>query len=118
MKPKISTKKQPAADKIKKIGKQQVTLTNQDKLYFPDDDITKGDVIDYYQKIAKFILPHLKNRPQSLNRFPNGIKGLVFIRKMQMNTHRIGSHYRKYSLKVMINTLIILFVMIRKHWLI
>ncbi|WP_100375384.1 DNA ligase D [Chryseobacterium geocarposphaerae] len=81
MKPKTSTKKQPAADRVKKIGKQQVTLTNQNKLYFPEDDITKGDVIDYYQKIAKFILPHLKNRPQSLNRFPNGIEGLSFYQK-------------------------------------
>ncbi len=81
MKPKTSTKKQPAADRVKKIGKQQVTLTNQNKVYFPEDDITKGEVIDYYQKIAKFILPHLKNRPQSLNRFPNGIEGLSFYQK-------------------------------------
>ncbi|WP_426277902.1 DNA ligase D [Chryseobacterium sp. S-02] len=81
MKQKAPTKKQSAKDSVKKIGKQQVTLTNQNKLYFPEDGITKGDVVDYYQSISKFILPHLKNRPQSLNRFPNGINGLSFYQK-------------------------------------
>lgn len=79
MKAKATTKK--TTDKVRKIGKQQVTLTNQNKIYFPDDEITKGDIIDYYQSVSKFILPHLKNRPQSLNRFPNGIEGLSFYQK-------------------------------------
>lgn len=65
----------------KKIGKQELKLTNQNKIYFPEDDVSKGDVIDYYQSISKYILPHLKNRPQSMNRFPNGIKGLSFYQK-------------------------------------
>ncbi|WHF53104.1 DNA ligase D [Chryseobacterium gotjawalense] len=58
-----------------------VKLTNQNKIYFPESGITKGEVIDYYQSVAKYILPHLKNRPQSLNRFPNGIEGLSFYHK-------------------------------------
>lgn len=66
---------------IKKIGKQELKLTNQNKIYFPDDDVTKGDVIDYYQSISKYILPYLKARPESMNRFPNGIKGLSFYQK-------------------------------------
>lgn len=65
----------------KKIGKHTVKLTNQNKVYFPESGITKGDVVEYYQSVAKYILPHLKNRPQSLNRFPNGIKGLSFYHK-------------------------------------
>lgn len=65
----------------RKIGKQELKLTNQNKIYFPDDDVSKGDVIDYYQSISKYILPHLKSRPQSMNRFPNGIKGLSFYQK-------------------------------------
>ncbi|KIC62700.1 DNA ligase D [Chryseobacterium taiwanense] len=81
MKAKTPAKKVTDTDKVKKIGKQQVTLTNQNKLYFPADGITKGEVVDYYQSISKFILPHLKNRPQSLNRFPNGIEGLNFYQK-------------------------------------
>lgn len=75
------TRKAPEKDQVKKIGKQQVTLTNQNKLYFPEDGVTKGDIVDYYQRISKFILPHLRNRPQSLNRFPNGIGGLSFYQK-------------------------------------
>ncbi|MPT32582.1 MAG: DNA ligase D [Chryseobacterium sp.] len=68
-------------DLIKKIGKQELKLTNQNKIYFPEDDITKGDVIDFYQSISKYILPHLRDRPQSMNRYPNGIKGLSFFQK-------------------------------------
>jgi bifunctional non-homologous end joining protein LigD len=68
-------------DLNKKVGKQELKLTNQNKIYFPDDDVSKGDVIDYYQSISKYILPYLKDRPESMNRFPNGIKGLSFYQK-------------------------------------
>lgn len=79
---KATTKKRTGKDNmVKKIGKQELKLTNQNKIYFPDDDVTKGDVIAYYQSISQYILPHLKERPQSMNRFPNGIKGLSFFQK-------------------------------------
>lgn len=61
--------------------KREVKLTNQKKIYFPNSGITKGDLISYYQSVAKYILPHLKLRPQSLNRFPNGIEKLNFYQK-------------------------------------
>jgi bifunctional non-homologous end joining protein LigD len=63
------------------LNRHKVKLTNQDKIYFPKDDITKGDVIEYYQSVADYILPHLKNRPLSLNRFPNGIEEQNFYQK-------------------------------------
>ena len=66
--------------KAQKMTKS-VKLTNQDKVYFSESGITKGEVVDYYQSVSKYILPHLKNRPQSLNRFPNGIEGLSFYHK-------------------------------------
>ncbi|MCX8533764.1 DNA ligase D [Chryseobacterium luquanense] len=83
MKAKTSTKKAETSDNDKEItvNKQKVKLTNQDKIYFPKDGITKGEVIDYYQSVSKYILPHLKNRPLSLNRFPNGIEELGFYQK-------------------------------------
>ncbi len=56
-------------------------LTNLDKIYFPDDGISKGDVINYYKSISKYILPYLKDRPQSLNRQPNGIAAKGFYQK-------------------------------------
>jgi len=55
------------------MKKDQPTLSNLSKLYWPDDKITKGDLINYYESIAPFILPYLKNRPLSLKRNPNGI---------------------------------------------
>ncbi|KVV15712.1 DNA ligase D [Flavobacterium sp. TAB 87] len=65
----------------KKIGKQQLVFTNQSKIYFPEDNITKGDLIAYYDEVASFILPYLKGRPESLNRFPNGIDQPSFYQK-------------------------------------
>lgn len=63
------------------LNRHKVKLTNQDKVYFPKDEVTKGDVIEYYQSVADYILPHLKNRPLSLNRFPNGIEEQNFYQK-------------------------------------
>lgn len=83
MKSKTESKKTEVTEKEKEItlDKHLVKLTNQDKMYFPKDGITKGDVIEYYQSIARYILPYLKNRPLSLNRFPNGIKEQGFYQK-------------------------------------
>ena len=64
-----------------KIGKTTLHLTNQNKIYFPDDKITKGDVVNYYKEVADIMLPYLKDRPQSMNRFPNGINGQSFYHK-------------------------------------
>jgi bifunctional non-homologous end joining protein LigD len=58
-----------------------VQLTNLQKVYWPEDGYTKGDLIDYYRQVSSFILPHLKDRPQSLHRHPNGIHGKSFFQK-------------------------------------
>lgn len=52
----------------------EVSLTNMDKIYWPEEKISKGELLRYYYKIRKTILPYLKGRPQILKRFPNGIK--------------------------------------------
>jgi bifunctional non-homologous end joining protein LigD len=64
-----------------KIGRNIVSISNRKKVYWPDEGFTKGDVIDYYDKIADHILPHLKGRPLSLKRNPNGIKDSGFYHK-------------------------------------
>ena len=64
-----------------KIGKTTLHLTNQNKIYFPEDSITKGEIVQYYNEVADFILPYLKDRPQSMNRFPNGINAPGFYQK-------------------------------------
>jgi len=63
------------------FGKIAVKISNYDKIYFPKDKITKGDVIEYYQQVAPYILPYLKNRPESLKRNPNGILDEGFYHK-------------------------------------
>jgi bifunctional non-homologous end joining protein LigD len=57
-------------------------------VYFPEDGITKGDIIDYYRRIAPYMLPYLKKRAQSLNRHPNGIDKPGFYHK-DMDTDQI-----------------------------
>ena len=84
MKAKDAPKKSTQPDEKEKeitLNRHTVKLTNQDKIYFPKDGITKGDVIEYYQSVAEYILPYLKNRPLSLNRFPNGIEEQGFYQK-------------------------------------
>lgn len=59
---------------VHKVNGHELKFTNLDKLFWPDEKITKRDLINYYEQAAPFILPYLKDRPQSMNRYPNGIK--------------------------------------------
>ncbi|WP_345028811.1 DNA ligase D [Ravibacter arvi] len=59
----------------------RLEFSNLKKVLWPDDGYTKGDMLMYYSTVARYILPYLKNRPQSLNRYPNGIKGGSFYQK-------------------------------------
>ena len=67
--------------KIVEISGRRLELTNLEKIFWPDEGYTKGDLIDYYRSVAPVILPHLKDRPQSLRRSPNGIEGEDFFQK-------------------------------------
>jgi bifunctional non-homologous end joining protein LigD len=64
-----------------KVGKTVLKLTNQNKIYWPDEKITKGDLVKYYSEVSDLMLPYLKDRPQSLHRFPNGIRDAGFYQK-------------------------------------
>jgi bifunctional non-homologous end joining protein LigD len=66
---------------VLKSGGTEVKLSNLDKIFWPEEKVTKGDVIKYYQSVSKYILPFLKDRPQSLLRTPNGIKDGGFFQK-------------------------------------
>ncbi|HUA20248.1 MAG TPA: DNA ligase D [Bryobacteraceae bacterium] len=63
------------------IDGQRLKLTNLNKIFYPDDGVTKRDVINYYDAVAGLILPHLRDRPLSLKRYPNGITGQFFFQK-------------------------------------
>lgn len=69
------------AHKSKRSKKEEPALTHLDKIYWPEEKYTKGDLITYYQEVAPFILPYLKNRPIMLHRYPNGIEGTSFYQK-------------------------------------
>jgi bifunctional non-homologous end joining protein LigD len=64
-----------------RIGRREVQFSNLDKRMYPAVGFTKGQVIDYYIRIASYILPHLKDRPITLKRFPDGIEGEHFYEK-------------------------------------
>lgn len=66
---------------VRSAPPQPELVTNAQKLYFPEDNITKGDVAAYYARHADLIVPYLKGRPQSLLRHPNGIDGESFFQK-------------------------------------
>jgi len=83
---KKSKKSDPFLDKsgdtqVKQLNGHALKFTNLGKPYWPEEGYTKRDMLNYYFQVAPVILPYLKDRPQSLNRFPNGIKGKSFYHK-------------------------------------
>jgi bifunctional non-homologous end joining protein LigD len=67
--------------------KRRVSLTNLDKVFFPQIGATKGDLLAYYEGIAPYLLPHLKNRPMVMKRYPNGAGGEFFFMKRAPDPH-------------------------------
>ncbi len=63
------------------IAGKQVRVSNLDKVMYPEAGFTKGQVIDYYVRVAPVLLPHLRGRPLTLKRYPNGVTGMHFYEK-------------------------------------
>jgi bifunctional non-homologous end joining protein LigD len=70
-----------ATTSLLRIGNKELALSNLDKVMYPETGFTKGQVIDYYTRVAPYLLPHLKNRPITLKRFPDGVAGEHFYEK-------------------------------------
>ncbi|MEA2499549.1 MAG: bifunctional non-ous end joining protein LigD [Actinomycetota bacterium] len=66
---------------IARSGDKELSLSNLDKIYFPEEGFTKGDVLTYYFNISPTMLPHLVDRPLTLKRMPNGIHSDFFYEK-------------------------------------
>ena len=64
-----------------KVNRHELAFTHLNKLYWPKEKITKRDLLNYYHAVAPYMLPYLKDRPQSLNRHPNGIGAAAFYQK-------------------------------------
>jgi bifunctional non-homologous end joining protein LigD len=63
------------------VGRRRIEVSNLDKVLYPGTKFTKAELIDYYVSVSKFILPHLKDRPVTLKRFPDGVFGEAFYEK-------------------------------------
>ena len=70
-----------AAPQVTQIGKHRIKLTNLDKVLFPEANIIKAEVIQYYHQMAPVLLRHIKHRPLSFIRYPDGIHGEHFYQK-------------------------------------
>jgi len=71
---------EPPRDVIRK-GSRELRLSNLDKLFWPDEGITKGDLVDYYRQVAPVLVPHLRGRPFTMRRYPDGAYGKAFFQK-------------------------------------
>lgn len=69
------------ASALVSVGDRELSVSNLDKVMFPKTGFTKGQVLDYYARIAPYLLPHLFERPLTLKRYPNGVEGHVFYEK-------------------------------------
>jgi bifunctional non-homologous end joining protein LigD len=69
------------AQGVVRRGNRELKLSNLDKPFWPDEGITKGDLLDYYERIAPVLLPHVKDRPFTMRRYPDGAYGKAFFQK-------------------------------------
>ncbi|HEX3444207.1 MAG TPA: non-homologous end-joining DNA ligase [Chthoniobacterales bacterium] len=84
------------------VNGKRVKVSNLQKVFYPATGFTKADVIDYYKRVSPVLLPHLKDRPISLKRYPDGVDGFFFYEKQcpshrpeWINTARVPSQRRQ-----------------------
>ena len=71
----------PKGDLLVKVGREQVSVTSLDRIYWPDENLTKFDLLTFYLKVADYIMPYLQDRPAILQRYPRGIKAPMFFQQ-------------------------------------
>jgi len=69
------------------VDGRTLTLTNLGKVLYPETGFTKAEVLDYYQRVASVLLPHIAGRPLTLKRYPEGVGGEAFFQK-HVTEHR------------------------------
>jgi bifunctional non-homologous end joining protein LigD len=70
----------PPPDEVRK-GRRLLKLSNLDKPFWPEEGITKGDLLEYYRRVAPVLVPHLRDRPFTMRRYPDGALGDAFFQK-------------------------------------
>jgi len=98
----MATRKQTVS-----VAGRELTLSNLDKVLWPLDGYTKGDLIEYYRSVAPWLLPHLEDRPLTLQRYPDGIDGASFFEKQApkftppwVQTVRISAPYKSTATNI------------------
>lgn len=79
-KPADVQRERPVEREVKR-GKRTLKLGNLGKVFWPDEGVTKGDLLDYYGRVAGVLVPHLRDRPFTMKRYPDGIEGGHFFQK-------------------------------------
>jgi len=84
------------------VTTKTVNLSNPDRVLYPEDGVTKGDLFEYYREVGSTLLPHLRDRPFTMKRYPHGIDGEVFFQKQApkhlpdwIPTRRFTTHPRE-----------------------
>jgi bifunctional non-homologous end joining protein LigD len=72
----MASKKEPM-----RAGARTIQVSNLDKVFYPETGFTKGDILDYYKRVAPVLVPHLRDRPFTLKRYPDGVEGPFFYEK-------------------------------------
>jgi bifunctional non-homologous end joining protein LigD len=80
----LQSRRDPLAREIRR-GKRTIRLSNLGKPYWPEEGITKGDLLRYYRDVAPTLLPHIRDRPFTMKRYPDGWEGRPFYRKDATN---------------------------------
>ncbi len=78
--PEVRRERTPVEPVVRR-GKRELRLSNLDKPFWPDEGITKGDLIAYYRDVAEVLVPHLRRRPFTMKRYPDGWQGKSFFQK-------------------------------------
>lgn len=87
--------KKPKGDVILDIKGERVSLTSLDRIYWPDEKLTKFDLLCYYLKVSSYLMPFLKDRPAILQRYPRGVKAPMFF---QQDTDSAPSYIKTVTL--------------------
>lgn len=64
-----------------RVGGRRIEVSSLDRVLFPDADVTKGEIVEYYRRVARWMVPHVRDRPANLQRFPSGITGPGFFQQ-------------------------------------
>ena len=84
----------------RRYGSYSIEISNREKVFFPDCGITKGEIVDYYARVAEtMLLPYVRGRIVTMRRFPNDITGRAFTRRKFRITFRNGSKESRWKRK-------------------